>query len=171
MSQSGSLSSSQGTLPSDVLTTIVGNVGSGSAVSNIFDIVGTGGVSTSVLGNVLTISVSSTGFTWQIVTSTSPLNPIQIIPENGYSCQGSSLVTFILPLSPTLGDSFIIASTTSRFQINQNGGQQMMIGLSTTTIGVTGYCISNSQGDYIEFVYMGNNVFQSFSPQGTITTF
>ena len=155
-------------LPPDVPLIFQGNVGSGSAINHIFEIVGAGGVSTTVVGNVLTINISASGFTWNLVTSVSPTNPIQIIAENGYSCQGASLVTFTLPLTPAFGDTFIVASTTSRFQIQANGGQQMRVGNVISTAGA-GTVTSNSGGDFVEFVYMGSIIFQSFAPQGTLT--
>lgn len=58
MSQGGPLSST-GSIPSDVVINITGNTGSGSAVANNFDIVGTGSISTSVVGDTLTISNSA----------------------------------------------------------------------------------------------------------------
>lgn len=168
MSQAGLATIADNILPPDVPLVFVGNSGSGSAIAHIFEIVGSTGVTTDVVGNVLTISVSSTGFTWNLVTSVSPPNPIQIIAENGYSCQGAVLVNFILPLAPAFGDTFIVASTTSKFQINSNAGQQMRIGNMISTAG-SGNIVSNAAGDYVEFVYMGSNIFQSFAPQGTIS--
>lgn len=58
MSQGGPLSSSN-SIPTDVVITITGNTGSGSAIANNFDIVGTGSISTSVIGDTLTISNSA----------------------------------------------------------------------------------------------------------------
>jgi hypothetical protein len=169
MSQAGIINIADGNIPGNVPIIFQGNTGPGaSAVNHIIDIVGEGGVTVDTTGQVITIRVTSSGFTWNLVTSISPPNPIQIIAENGYSCQGTNLVTFILPLAPNFGDTFIIASTTSRFQINQNGGQQMIVGSASTTAG-SGYLISNTVGDFVEFVYVGSNIFQSFSPQGTLS--
>ena len=99
---------------------------------------------------------------------TSADNTVQIIAENGYSCQGAVLVVFLLPLAPNFGDTFIVASTTSRFQITANAAQQMLIGNNISTAG-SGTVTSNAQGDFVEMVYMGSNIFQSFSPQGTLS--
>jgi hypothetical protein len=173
VSQSGRLGITDGMLPPDVLTTIEGNSGSGSPINNIFEILGTGGVTTSVVGNVLTISAVSSGFTWNTVTSISPPNPIQIMAENGYICAGSSLVTFLLPLAPALGDSFIILSATSKWQVTQNGSQQVTIGPYATTVGPTGMTNSNTLGDKVEFTYIGifggAATFIASPPQGTLT--
>ena len=134
----------------------------------MIQILGAGGVTTSGVANIITINVTASGFTWNLVTSLVPVNPIQIVASNAYSCQGGVLVTFILPLTPTFGDTFIIASTTARFQIAANGGQQMRVGNVISTAG-SGTLTSNSGGDFVEFVYMGSNIFQSFSPQGTLS--
>lgn len=55
MSQAGALPTDI-VLPPDVPLTFTGNSGSGSAVANNFDIVGTGTISTIVVGDTLTIS-------------------------------------------------------------------------------------------------------------------
>jgi hypothetical protein len=156
-----------GTHP-DVPTSFITDSGTAIPVLNTLEILGGPGVTTSASGNIITISVAASGFTWNLVTSVSPPNPIQIIAENGYSCQGVSLVTFILPLVPTFGDTFIVASTTSRFQIAANASQQMRVGNTISTAG-SGTVTSNSGGDMVEMVYMGSNIFQSMSPQGTLT--
>ena len=168
MSQAGIAKITDQILPPDVATIYVCDVGSAVPAANILDVLGGSGAQTVGIGNRITINVNTTGFTWNVVTSSSPTNPIQILSENGYSCQGASLVTFILPLAPAFGDTFIVASTTSRFQINQNGAQQIQIGNAYSTAG-SGNCTSNTVGDFIELVYMGSNIFQSFAPQGTLT--
>ena len=166
MSQAGLINATEGT-PS-IPTLFVTDSGDAIPAANILNVFGGAGASTSGSGNTIVITVSTTGFTWNLVTSVSPANPIQIIRENGYSCQGVALVTFILPLAPAFGDTFIIASTTSRFEITANAGQQMRIGNVISTAGA-GTATSNAAGDYVQMVYMGSNVFQSFAPQGTIT--
>jgi hypothetical protein len=118
--------------------------------------------------NSIIISATSTGPVWQVVDSLVPPNPIQILNNNGYICNGGVLVTFLLPLAPTIGDSFVLISNTARFRINENGSQQICIGTSVATAG-SGNATSNSTGDAVEFIYLGNNIFRGFAPQGTIT--
>jgi hypothetical protein len=168
MSQAGIINISNGDLPPDVPLIFEGNSGSGSAIAHIFEIVGSGGVSTDVVGNVLTITVMSTGFTWNSVTSLVPTNPIQIVAENGYICNGSSQVTFLLPLAPNIGDSFIIISNSATFTITENGSQAMRVGAILSTAG-SGTVTSNTVGDQIQFTYVGGNLFISNPPQGTFT--
>lgn len=170
MSHNSILTVENSNTPSDVPIEFVTNSGTAIAVANVLYILGVGGVVTSAPGssNTINVTVSGSGFTWNAVTSASPTNPIQIVPENGYACQGVSLVTFILPLAPNFGDTFIIASTTSRFQITANGSQQMRVGNAITSAG-SGTLTSNTVGDFVEFVYLGSNIFQCFGPQGSLT--
>ena len=169
MSQAGIVNISDAQLPSDVPTRFVTDSGIAIPISNIIDIVGAGGATTSALGNTITITVAAApSLTWNLVTSILPVNPIQILKNNAYSCQGSFLVTFLLPLAPAFGDTFIVASTSARFQISANAGQQMRIGNVISTLG-SGTATSRAAGDFLEFVYMGSNIFQCFAPQGTIS--
>lgn len=81
MSQAGSLSS-EIILPPEVPLTFSGNSGSGSAVANNFDIVGTGAISTTVVGDTLTISTSASGTVTSVlgvanrITSTGGNTPV-----------------------------------------------------------------------------------------------
>lgn len=169
MSQSGPLEA--GGITPEVPTSFSTNSGTAIPMANDLEIYGSGGVTTSALGNVITISGSGgPGLTWNTVTSSSPPNPIQIVASNAYVCAGSNLVTFLLPLSGTVGNTFKIFSLSSRFQINQNGSQAIRVGAAITTAG-SGYLISNTVGDEITISYAGSNTFESEPPQGTLTLY
>lgn len=171
MSQAGILKVADSILPPDVPTSFVTDSGTATPIGNVIEIFGGAGVTTSAPGstNIIQITGTSTGFTWNVVTSASPTNPVQLVAENGYICSGAILVTFLLPLTPTIGDTFKIFSYTSRFQIIPNGSQQMTVGAITGVTGASGTVTSNSPGDMVTFTYMGGNVFQSEAPQGTLT--
>lgn len=166
MSQAGLRN--EGTTPSDVPIDFVTNSGTAVAIDNVLEILGSGGITTSAVGNVITISQGGGGFSWNLVTSISPPNPIQLMSNNGYVCSGVSQVTFLLPLAPTFGEEFIIVSDTSTFLITENGSQMIRVGAQITTAG-SGTVSSNTVGDYIQCVYVGSNRFLSFSPQGSLT--
>lgn len=166
MSQAGLRS--EDSLDPDIPIEFVTNSGTATASLNIIEILGAGGVTTSGSGNVITINVVAGAFTWNSVTSLSPTNPIQIVSQNGYVCNGISQVTLLLPLAPNFGDEFIVISNTSTFKITQNGAQVMRIGAHITT-GGSGTVTSNTVGDFVQFVYVGANTFLSFSPQGTLS--
>jgi hypothetical protein len=169
MSQGGRLEDTGGGgVPGDVATSYVTQAGTAVPLLNVLNVIGTGGADTSAVGNTVFINVVTAGFTWNVVTSVSPTNPIQIVAQNGYICTGVALVTFLLPLAPTIGDTFKIFSNTSRFQITQNGGQTITIGTATSSSG-SGTVTSYSAGDEVTISYMGTNSFQSEPPQGTLT--
>src|SRR5271169_461711 len=114
------------------------------------------------------VSLTAPGFNWSIVTSISPVNPIQIVQGDGYICNGSSQVTFILPLAPVLGPVCTIISNTATFQITENGSQQIRIGAQISTAG-SGTATSNTIGDVLELIYVGSNIFICKAPEGIIT--
>ena len=169
MSQSGPLDT--GKISPEVPTSFSTDSGTSIPMANDLEIYGSGGITTSGSGNVITITGSiGPGFTWHTVTDTVPPNPIQIIASNAYICTGTNLVTFLLPLAPSVGDTFKIFSYSSRFRINENGSQSMRIGAVVTTSG-SGYLLSNTVGDEITMSYVGSNTFEGEPPQGTLTLF
>ena len=152
-------------LPPEVPLTFTGNVGSGAAISNNFDIVGTGGVTTSVVGDTLTISAS---FTWTVVTSAS--NPVTLVNENGYICKGALPINFILPAASAIGDSFKIRGYGNLWTIAQNAGQTITIGNVTSTLGVGGSIQATMISDGIELLTVTANAeFYTTYIQGNVT--
>lgn len=111
------------------------------------------------------------GFTWLVVTSLAPVNPITPAKGFGYCCNGAAQVTFILPLAPNFGDSYEFSANQQTFRINQNANQRIRVGAQETTLGITGYLLSNFIGDRIILTYLGNNIFQSGPPQGSVSLF
>lgn len=109
------------------------------------------------------------GFQWQIVTSVSPANPITGAAGKGYICNGSDVVWMILPLSPALGDSFQVVANLQTFYVMQNANQTIRMGAEVTTMGVSGFLVSNFVGDRVIITYMGSNVFNCSAPEGTFS--
>jgi hypothetical protein len=157
MSQAGPLNDQgSGPLPPDVPTEFVTNSGTAVPILNVLEILGAGSISTSALNNVITISISSTGYTWNTITSAT--NPTQIVAENAYITAGVSQCVLILPLTASVGDAFIVTGLTSLFQVQQNANQRIMFGMLTTTAGVTGSITSTGAGDHVTIVCVATNL-------------
>jgi len=164
MSQAG-IASITKAVPS-IPTSFVTDNGTAVPAGNVLDVNGGPGVTTFGSGNQILIDVVTTGFTWNIVTSAN--NTVQIVKENGYICNGVSNVIFLLPPTPSVGDTFKILRNSANFQITQNASQQIRVGSQITT-ATTGTLTSNNAGDAVEVVYIGSNVFMSSSVIGTLT--
>lgn len=168
MSQAGSLNETTAPSPPDVPIEFVTNSGTAVAALNVIEILGAGSITTTGAGNVITISVSGTGFTWNTITSAT--NPTQIVAENAYITAGVSQCVLTLPLTASVGDSFIITGSTSLFQITQNASQSIIFGIKTTTAGATGSLTSTSFGDHVEVVCIVQNLgFKVIDSIGNLT--
>lgn len=150
----------------------VTDTGTSEAFNDTLYVVGGAGVTTITTTTVGTndtieINVSATGFGWEVITSADNIK--QIIPETGYICTGGILCTLLLPLTPTIGDTFKVFSYSARFQIIPNGSQFIVVGSVTGSSGAGGTLTSNSPGDQVTITYMGSNGFQAEAPQGILT--
>lgn len=144
-----------------------GNIGSGSALAHVFEIVGSGGISTDVVGNILTITPSGSAFNWQVVTSAD--NPVNLVAENGYISKGAGPVQFVLPASASIGDTFKIIGYGNLWTISQNAMQSITIGIKTSTVGVTGSVSATVISDSIDLVCVtANQEFYETSIQGNL---
>lgn len=166
MSQSGPLNDS-GENP-EVPIEFVANTGVAEASHNVLEILGSGAITTTASGNIITITSSSTGFTWNTITSAT--NPTQILVDNAYITSGASQCVLILPLSASVGDTFIVTGYTSNFQITQNANQNIIFGFQTSTTGGTGSISSTGFGDHVSVVcIVANLVFKIFDSMGNLT--
>src|SRR5271166_2073432 len=93
MSQSGTSKVSASNLPSNVPLIFSGNTSSGSAVNNIFQIIGIGGVSTNVSGNILTITSTGGGGTGILEITGNSGGPVMADGSNNLNLIGSGLIT------------------------------------------------------------------------------
>lgn len=87
--------------------------------------------------------------TWTVVGGSTQA----VVKNNGYFADNAGTVTFTLPASPALGDTYQVAqmATGQTFVINYASGQQIFIGTASTTIG-TGNLTSTTNGDWVELV-------------------
>lgn len=135
MSQAGIINIQDSILPPDVPLIFVGNVGFGSAIANTFDIVGTGIISTSVSGNVLTISSSGSGFAATLTGNsgfaTAVGSNINVIGSTatGISSSGSSdTLTFSLSSIPNSSLAHSLVTLNSGNNITVTGGGPLSLG-------------------------------------------
>lgn len=105
---------------------------------------GTGISITNAAGSI-TIDATATGVVWNDVTGTT-----QTISENnGYFADNAGTVTFTLPATSTIGDTFFICGIQGDWTISQAAGQQIALGTQASTVGVTGTVSSTAVGDSI----------------------
>lgn len=131
---------------------------------------GTGISITSVTGSITINATGASaggGFTWTDVTGTTQA----IAAGNAYIADNAGLVTFTLPASPTLGDTFRVVWGTAAggWTIHQNASQLIKLGNVSTTTGTGGSISSSAVGDGVCIVYIGSNTFEVLSSMGNIT--
>lgn len=95
-----------------------------------------------VAGNP-TISVTGSGFPWNDVTSATQT----LAANNGYVTDRGGGVAYTLPATANLGDMIWISGKLGAWTVAQNAGQQILVGSSSSTVGVTGSIASTNVGD------------------------
>jgi len=134
------------------ILSITGN--SGGAVSadgsNNIELVGTGAitVSGSPGTNTLTIGSSNPFFTWSVISSNQ-----MAISQQGYFVDAVGQIEVALPLISGIGDIFTIADLGGNgWRITQAAGQQVLLGIDSTTVGASGYIQSTFICDSVTLV-------------------
>lgn len=124
------------------------------------------GINISNSSGAITVSTVGAGFTWNVATTNTAL-----VKENGYVANSVSEITFTLPASAAVGDSFRISGFgTGGWKIVQNSGQRINFGSSLTTTGITGSVASTNQYDAVEIICVNNsNAFSIVSAIGNLT--
>jgi hypothetical protein len=149
---------------SDFISEVVTDAGTAIPVANIVNMLGGTGCNTSASGNTITINSTGGGYEWQVVTT-----PTKTIETNkAYFANFALGVTFTLPATANVGDSFKIVSVDGIVTINQLANQQIIFGNTTTTLGIAGALIGTSIGDVIEIACWNtdNNWIVINGPQG-----
>jgi hypothetical protein len=97
-----------------------------------------------VSGNT-TFAVTGGGFPWTDITGATQTLAI----NNGYVTNRGGGVAYTLPATATEGDMIWIAGKSGAWSVAQAAGQQILIGSSSSTAGVTGSIASTNAGDCI----------------------
>lgn len=133
-------------------------------------------ISGAVVGSVLTVSNlspgtlawSTPGIPWVAVAGTSQA----LVANTGYFANNVGLTTFTLPASAAIGATFEIVGP-ALWRIAQNAGQKIILGNTTTTIGVGGSIASTNTGDTIRLVCSnatpGGEIFRVLTAVGELT--
>jgi len=142
---------------------VIGSSSSQPIAANI-----TAGTGISVTNGANSITIASTlgGFSWTDVTGASQAISVQ----NGYITDRGGGVSYSLPTTAAIGDTFIIMGKLGITTITQAASQQILIGSGSSTVGATGTCVGNNVGDCITLVCItANNIFRASSVIGTWT--
>jgi hypothetical protein len=94
------------------------------------------------------VSIINAGFTWTDVTGATQTIAVQ----NGYLTDRGGGVTYTLPATAAIGDTFIVVGKAGLATITPNANQQILIGSASGTVGATGTAVSTNAGDSITFV-------------------
>lgn len=119
-------------------------------------------------GSTVTINVEGGAFDWSTVTGLTQT----IAKGHGYFANNGSGVTFTLPATAAVGDSFIVTAVNAGgFIVSQAAGQSIRIGNTVSTTGVSGNATSTAIGDSMLLTcYVANTSFiATRPPQGNIT--
>jgi hypothetical protein len=165
MSQAGiaSITRSNPSIPTQFTT----DSGIAIPVSNNLNVFGGAGATTSGSGDTITITIVSSGFTWNVVNSA--MNPVSLVLENGYIAKGSGIVQFVLPAAASVGDTFFILGYGNLWTLTQNAMQQIFLGSSSTTAGVGGSISATQIKDTVEIVCVtANTEFQIVDSVGNL---
>lgn len=145
--------------------TVGGNV----AFSGAFTFTGTLSNNTSV-----TFPVSGTlATTSQVVATVNQTTSSATLAANTrYVCNdGASLITYTLPATASIGDTYtIVGFSSGGWKIAQGSGQSINIGNKVTTVGAGGSLASSNLGDCVTLTCnTANNGWTAYAIQGNIT--
>jgi len=121
-------------------------------------------------GNLVIAGTGSASIGWNNVTTTS----VNMIADAGYVANNAGLVTLTLPATASFGTIvYVQGFGAGGWQVAQNAGQHIQVGVLASTVGATGYIASTNQYDSIALVcVVANTVWTSLAGiQGNITVF
>lgn len=135
--------------------------------SKSITLTGGSGVTIAQSGNIIEISASATGISWNNITVTSAI----MATNNAYQANNASLVTFTLPSTASFGDDLWVSGFgAGGWSIQQGANQQIIIGNQSTTLGSGGSLSSTKQNDGVQlYCAVQNLIWKTVSgPQGAL---
>lgn len=126
------------------------------------------GITISQAGNDIEISMSASGMTWNVVTGTSA----SMAANQGFITNNAGLVTLSLPVTASVGTTLaVVGQGAGGWSIAQGGGQSIIVGSNTTTVGVGGSLSSTNAHDSINFICtVASTTWTAWGgPQGILT--
>jgi len=106
------------------------------------------------------------GLTWSVEAGPSKT----MVANEGYFAQDATLLTFTLPATATLGDTYKIAGIAiGGWKIAQNASDTIVFGDQDTTVGTGGSLASTQFNDVIEIVAVATNQYVVVNSLGNIT--
>lgn len=165
MSQAG-ITNAASSAPA-IPTSFVTDSGTAVPIANVLNIFGGTGVTTTGGGNTVTISMMVSPITWLVVTSAD--SPVNMTSGRGYIPKGAGVVNFVLPASAAIGDMMYIEGYGNLWTISQNAGQSIILGITTTTVGVGGSLSASVISDAVTLLCVtANTEFKVIAPQGNL---
>ena len=155
------------TVPATVPEQFTTDAGVAVPVANNINILGGTGISVSGAGDTVTINASSLSSFWQAIAVNTAL-----ASNNGYICNApGGALQLTLPVVSAVGDTIeILLNGATSFKVVQGAGQQVSIGLSSSTLGAAGYIESTKVGDSITIVCVqANTLWRATSVIGNLT--
>jgi hypothetical protein len=126
------------------------------------------GVSVGIGAGSITISSTGGGVGWNLVSGTSQAMAV----DSGYVANNAGLVTLTLPSTAAFGTSISVSGLgAGGWTIAQNGGQNIQIGSSSTTVGAGGSVSSTNRYDSVNLLcVVANTTWVAIGgPEGNLT--
>lgn len=155
------------TAAATVPLTFTADAGSATPAANNINILGSGSTTTSGAGSTITIVSTGGGLSWTEVTV---VGPTALAVNNGYVTNNGAQVQLTLPLTAAFGSIIrIVGKGAGGWILGQNAGQSVVIGPTSTTVGVGGTMASSEPSATVELLCItADTVFRVIDGDGNL---